>query len=432
MSVENNSPVTRLTLFVRAGARHENGYNVGVTHCLRSAANLATTKKTAVALTRTVQQIGASLTATSTKEHMIYSVETDRDKADVALECLMEAVLNPQFYHWEVNNLKNNMEIDLTLHKMNHEERVIELLHSAAFRTSVGRPLFAPEFMLGNYSSDMLKSFADAHLKLDRMALVGTGCPHDWLRSRTLSIVDAPAPSVRHFPQGNKPAEVSAKSANSSATPNDEQSKYFGGQLREEADSNLAMVAVAGEGVSLASKEAPAAYVLQRVFGVGPRVKWSASQNHGRLAKAIAGALPGDSMFAVSGVNYNYSDCGLFGFFLSVDPSLAAKASRAAVLETAKIANGSLTEAELNVAKQQATADLMYSLEHEANRTEAMAQSVLNTGELCPSAVEAIAQIKAVTMNDVLQVAKRAAGSRTSMAAVGDLTDTPYLEQIIA
>jgi len=432
VSCDNNSPVTKLALFVKAGARNETGYNIGVTHCLRAAANLATKDKTAVALTRTIQQIGGSLTATSTKEHMIYTIESDRNRADVALECLMEVVFHPQFYHWELSRLKDRLTIDLNIHKMNHEERTIELLHQAAFRTTVGRPLYAPEFMIGNFDTSMLQNFTEAHFRADRMALVGVGCPHDWLASKAIGIVTAPPPAVRHFPSGSKPAEVPVDTKSSAPSPNDEAAKYFGGQHREEADANLAMISVAGEGVSSASKEAPAAFVLQRVFGVGPRVKWCASQNHGRLAKAIASAVPGGSMFAVSGVNYNYSDCGLFGFYLSAEPAIAGKAARAAVLETAKIANGSLTESELNIAKQQAKADLMYALEHDSNYAEALAQSALMAGEVPSSREEALANIDNVSMKDVLQVAKRAAGSRTSMAAVGDLTDTPYLEQIIS
>jgi ubiquinol-cytochrome c reductase core subunit 2 len=404
---------------------------MGISHVLRSAASLTTKKRTAVDLTRTIQQMGASLTATGTKEHVIYSIESDRNNADVALDCLLEVVFDPAYHHWEIDRLKPNMQVDLALHKQNHEQRVIELLHQAAFRTTIGRPLYAPEFMLGNYEPEMLKNYAEAHYKPERMAIVGFGCPHEWLHSRITGFLRTPSVTTRLFPTGNKPAEI-VPSKRVPMTPNDEGAKYWGGQNREDADSNLAMMAFAGEGVSLASKQMPAAFVLQRIFGTTPRVKWSGSQNHGRLPKAIAATLPVGSNFAVSGINYNYSDCGLFGFFLAVEPSLAAKAARAAVLETAKIANGNLTDSEVKVAKQLAKADLLFSMENDATYAQSLAQSALVTGELVSTPAEAVAQIDTVTMNDVLQVAKRVVGSRTSMAAVGDLSDTPYLEQIIS
>merc|ERR1711976_1136400 len=79
-SVENLSPVSRIGVFFNAGPRYEGPGEQGMSHFLRNAAELTTRGASAFGLVKNMQQIGASLTCTSTRENMIYTVECTRDK----------------------------------------------------------------------------------------------------------------------------------------------------------------------------------------------------------------------------------------------------------------------------------------------------------------------------------------------------------------
>ena len=120
-------------------------------------------------------------------------------------------------------------------------------------------------------------------------------------------------------------AELFASTLNvSSQDPSTAPSKYRGGEIRKERNSELASVAVAVEGTSLKNqKDAIAFAVLQKVAGDGPRVKWGS--NNGSLHKAVATA--GQEPFAVSAINVSHSDSGLFGFVLSAPGQIAGAVS---------------------------------------------------------------------------------------------------------
>ena len=56
-SLENYSPVTTIGVAVKAGARNEGYDNAGVTHALRVASGMATSKNTAFGMCRNLQQV---------------------------------------------------------------------------------------------------------------------------------------------------------------------------------------------------------------------------------------------------------------------------------------------------------------------------------------------------------------------------------------
>ena len=60
-SLENHSPVTTIGVAIKAGARNEGYDNAGVTHALRVASGMATSKNTAFGICRNLQQVSYNL-----------------------------------------------------------------------------------------------------------------------------------------------------------------------------------------------------------------------------------------------------------------------------------------------------------------------------------------------------------------------------------
>ncbi|TNM97371.1 hypothetical protein fugu_015527 [Takifugu bimaculatus] len=81
-SLENYSPLSRVGVFVKAGSRYETAENQGVSHVLRLAANLTTKGASAFKICRGVEALGGSLTVTSTRETMVYTVDCLREHLD--------------------------------------------------------------------------------------------------------------------------------------------------------------------------------------------------------------------------------------------------------------------------------------------------------------------------------------------------------------
>lgn len=119
-------------------------------------------------------------------------------------------------------------------------------------------------------------------------------------------------------------SEIAAFANNLEVPSNDTKetaSKYSGGEIRKERNSEFANVAIAVEGASL-SKESNAVTlaVLQKVLGTGALVKYGNSTSC--LQKAIT-STAGNEAFAISAFNASYSDSGLMGFVLTAPLSVA-------------------------------------------------------------------------------------------------------------
>lgn len=66
--------------FFRSGSRYELPENIGVSSVLRSSAGLTTEEFTKFGIIRNLQQIGTSLSVTSDRESIAYTLEGTPDK----------------------------------------------------------------------------------------------------------------------------------------------------------------------------------------------------------------------------------------------------------------------------------------------------------------------------------------------------------------
>ena len=171
--------------------------------------------------------------------------------------------------------------------------------------------------------SETLVDFREKNFTSNRLSLIGVGIKHDDL----VRIADQ-----YRLPTGNS---------------NREKSKYIGGEVRQENALGLVHVALASEGVSLASKDLLASGIASHAFGAGPRIKYSAGSN--KLARAIAPLASSPAL--VSSFNANYSDSGLFGFTIVGQKNDIGKIVQGVFKEVAKTSKNGLTNDEIANAK---------------------------------------------------------------------------------
>ena len=228
VAIENNSPISRVGVMVRAGARFENESNFGATHALRIAAGLSTKTSTTFGITRNTDYLGASLTCSSTREDLFYVVEAKRDNIGLPVAFLSDTVTRHAFKPWELMDNTYRMKIDVKRMKQDPEVRLIELLHKAAFASGLSNSIYSPDFMIGEHDHDMLHNYVDQHFKTNRMAVVGLGVDLKLL------------------------TEVVQKSfdQNAGTPPEIVKPKFVAGNLRKQTAGNVAYVAVAAEGAS--------------------------------------------------------------------------------------------------------------------------------------------------------------------------------------
>ncbi|XP_077476000.1 ubiquinol-cytochrome c reductase core protein 2a [Stigmatopora argus] len=403
-SLENYAPLSSVGVFVKAGSRYETAENQGAAHVLRLAANMTTKGVSAFKLCRGIEALGASLSATLSRETMVYTAECFRDDLDNILEYLVNVTTAQEFRPWEVNDLTSRVNVDKARAGQSRRIGIIEKLHEAAYKNALSNSLLCPDFMVGKVSPQQLHSFVEDHFTTSRMAVVGLGVNHSDLKElgeRFLSV------------RGGSGAPLAKAS-------------YRGGELRVQNKNDTVHTMVVSEGAVAGSAEANSYVVLQRILGAGSHVKRGAGIGS-KLSQGVAKATK--HLFEVSAFNAFYSDSGLFGVYSISQANTTGDVIRAAIAEVGAVAQGAVTADDVARAKTQAKADYLMSIESSSGLMAEMGAQALAGGTY--QAPETILQaIEAVTQDDVVKAARKFVDGKKTMAASGHLINTPFVDEL--
>uniref|UniRef100_A0A8C4VEM5 Ubiquinol-cytochrome c reductase core protein 2 n=1 Tax=Falco tinnunculus TaxID=100819 RepID=A0A8C4VEM5_FALTI len=376
-SLENFSPASRIGVFIKAGSRYETASNLGTAHLLRLASNLTTKGASSFRITRGIEAVGGSLSVYSTREKMTYSVECLRDYVDTVMEYLLNVTTAPEFRPWEVTDLQSQIKVDKAIAFQNPQVGVLENLHAAAYKNVLANPLYCPDYRIGKITSEQLHHFVQNNFTSARMALVGIGVKHSDLKQ-----------VAEHFLNIRGGAGISSAKA-----------VYRGGEIREQNGDSLVHAAVVTEGAAVGSAEADAFSVLQHVLGAGPLIK-RGSNVTSKLSQGIAKA--------------------------TTQPFDVIKA---ALNQIKAVAQGGITNDDVIKAKNQLKAAYLMSVETaEGLLNEIGSESLVSGTHTSPSVVAQ--KIDSVATADVVNAAKKFVNGKKSMAASGDLGNTPFLDEL--
>uniref|UniRef100_A0A673AHM0 Cytochrome b-c1 complex subunit 2, mitochondrial-like n=1 Tax=Sphaeramia orbicularis TaxID=375764 RepID=A0A673AHM0_9TELE len=388
-SLENYSPASKIGVFVKAGCRYETPDNQGVTHLLRLASSLTTKGASAFKICRGIEAVGGSLSVTSTRENMIYSVDCLRDDIDTVMEFLINVTTAPEFRPWEVSDLTARVKMDKAQAAQSAQIDVVEGLHAAAYKNALCNSLYCPDHMVGNIQSDHLHQFVQNNFTSARMALVGLGVDHTVLKQ-----VGEQFLNIR-----------------SGAGATGAKAQYRGGEIRLPTTSSLVHSVVVTEA---APADTLAFSVLQHLLGGGPYVKRGSNTS----SKLFQGASKATAdPFDVSAFNVGYSDSGLFGFYTISQAAVAGDVS----IDTTKLLNSTAAIlSQFGVLMSQETSEGML----EAIGTQALAEGSYHTTE------EISKNIDNVSLTDVANAAKKFVSGKKTMASSGNLIKTPFVDEI--
>ncbi|XP_062137274.1 cytochrome b-c1 complex subunit 2, mitochondrial [Drosophila sulfurigaster albostrigata] len=396
-TAEASVPVSRVSIVLRAGSRNEAYDTQGASHLLRLAGSLSTQRSSAFAIARHIQQVGGTLSAWGDREFVGYTVETTSENIETGLRYLQDLLL-PAFKPWELKDnaktLKNQLDAVTT------EQRAIELVHKAAFRRGLGNSIYIPRFQLANISSENLLHYVANNYAPGSAAVVGVGIDNNTLSGFAQNL---------NFPSGSS----GSKSASSS---------YYGGDARKDTAGHRAVVAVAGEGAAASNeKEALAFAILKQAVAGKPTKRGNLSGLFGEAANCA-----GDAPVSVKGLNASYTDAGLFGFVASADSKDIGKAVDFLVRA---LKSGSISEKDVQRGKAALKASVVtkYSsdsgLIKEIGRQAALNRTVLEADAL-------VAAIDGISVQQVQAAAKKVAGSKLSVGAIGNLANVPYASEL--
>ncbi|MEY4648426.1 MAG: hypothetical protein RL009_842, partial [Actinomycetota bacterium] len=123
--------------------------------------------------------------------------------------------------------------------------------------------------------------------------------------------------------------------------------------------------------------------------------------------------------------NQGYSDAGVFGLYAGCSPAKAREVSELMIGELRKVAESGITEAELELAYGNVSGGLALKFESTQARMSRLSGTELSTGEFV-DLDEALRRFRAVTIQDVTELAAELLKRELSIVAVGDVSEDTF------
>ncbi|SPO45000.1 probable mitochondrial processing peptidase alpha chain precursor [Moesziomyces antarcticus] len=457
-------------VYIDAGSRYERPWvagESGSSHLLDRLAFKSTTNRSSQQMTSEIEALGGNVMCSSSRETIMYQSSVFNKDVPAVLSILADTILNPLLSPDELDMQREAAAYEIQEIWSKPEMILPELLHTAAYQgNTLGNPLLCPIESLEQMTADNLRNFMSTWYRPERIVVAGSGMPHEQLVELSeklfgglkpisdVSRASSPASSLSSSPASSSSSRSSSlsslfsrssssfsTSSSSSATPTATEladlvatpSQYTGGELYiPQSDLEFTHVYVAFEGLSIHDDDIYALATLQILLGGGGSFS-AGGPGKGMYSRLYTNVLnQHHSVDYCAAFHHCYSDSGLFGISASVHPSFNSSIvhviARELELCTSSIYQGSVTQTELNRAKNQLKSSLVMALESRLVEVEDLGRQIQAHGkkvsveEMC----EKIDQVDLKTLNRVatrvLRPQKMAVGTGKAPRGSGQAT----------
>jgi predicted Zn-dependent peptidase len=397
-------------LWAGVGSRDESPRLAGATHYLEHLLFKGTTRRTALEISSAIETVGGELNAFTTKEYTCYHAHLLDVDVPLAVDVLTDMVTSSRIAPADVESERQVVLEEIAMRDDEPDDAVHDLFAEDLWGgdSPLGRPV------LGTHQSIT---------SISRQAVAG------WYRRRYRpeNVVVAAAGNVDH----NRLVRLVRKGFTRSGLLED-------GVRPAPARVGGTPPPVRG-GVQVVSRHIEQANLVLGVPGLS-------RTDDRRFALGVLNAALGGGMssrlfqeirekrgLAYSVYSYvsQYSDAGLIGVYVGCLPQKVDQVIALCRDEIAKFAARGITEAELIRGKGQLRGGLVLGLEDTSSRMSRLAKAELVYGEL-PSVTDLIADIDAVTLDDVRDIARELLGVPPSLAVIGPFDDHDRFAKAVA
>ncbi|KAK2197000.1 bifunctional Peptidase M16 [Babesia duncani] len=403
-----------LGLYVHAGSRFETVEELGVSAMLENMAYYSTAHLSHLRTIKTVETLGGNVSCNAFREHFSYHGECLRKDVPIMLNLLIGNVLFPRLLPWELTANKERLDAKRKQMLESPDAMVTEELHAVAWHNNtLGLPNYCPEASVPKYDPDLIRNYMLKHFSPDRMVFVGVNVDFDEMSKWIMRAFN----EYNAIPHCDRP-EVKPT--------------YTGGiRFIPMANTPLLHLAVAYEipNGGWSSAELVIFTVLQSLLGGGGSFSTGGPGKgmHSRLFLNVLNQH--ECVENCMAFNTVYSDTGLFGLYLVAIPNYAGTAVDILVNEFKRM--NTVTQTELDRAKNSLKSFLWMSLEHKAIQVEDIARQLLLCNRvLSPQELEMA--IDQVTIADIKgAVNSLVKGKRPSIVALGNLNHLPSQDSVL-
>jgi predicted Zn-dependent peptidase len=407
-------------IWAGVGSRDEDVLHAGATHYLEHLLFKGTARRSALDISAAMDAVGGELNAFTAKEYTCYYARVLDEDLPLAIDVLCDMVTGSLIAPRDVDAERGVILEEIAMNEDDPADLVHEAFAARLFGdTPLGRPILGTVESINSISRDRIAEHYRARYTPDNLVIAAAGSlDHE----RVVELTRAAFGSLLTGDVAPVPPRLAgpAGSAARGSTAN-------GGAATGGAGTGGAAT---GTGVRLLSRPVEQANLVLGAAGL-------ARTDQRRFALGVLNAALGGGMssrlfqevrekrglaYSVYSFSSQHADTGEWGVYAGCLPAKTEEVLAICREEIAKVIETGLTDEELHRGKGQLRGSIVLGLEDPSSRMSRLGKSELVYPRLEP-VEEILAEIDAVTHDQVRDVAARILGQRMALAVVGPFDD---------
>ena len=380
---------TSLGVWAGVGTRNEPAEHNGVAHLLEHMAFKGTRRRSARDIVVEIEDVGGFLNAYTGREQTAYFAKVLADDTPLVVDILADILQNSIFDADELTRERAVVLQEIGQAEDTPDDIIFDHFQEIAFPDqAMGRPVLGRAEIVRELPRETVAGYMASRYRAGQMVLAASGqIEHDALVAMAEKLFAG-------LPGG--------------AVPPSEGARYAGGDGRFARELEQVHLALGFHGVTYTDPDYYVAAVLSQLLGGGMS---------SRLFQEIREKR--GLVYSIHSFTSSYADGGIFGIYAGTGEKEVAELLPVVCDELAKLPDD-MTEPEVKRAAAQLRAATLMSREKPSARCEQLASQLLIYGRPITPA-EAVARIDAVTIDDLVRLARRLMQSAPTLTTLGPI-----------
>lgn len=381
-----NVETVSLGIWSSIGSRHETPTQPGISHFLEHMVFKGTKGRSSVEIAKSIENVGGYLNAYTTREMTAYYAKVIKKDVALAFDILSDMLLNPAFATDELEKERNVIIQEIAQTYDNPSDVIFDYYQKSCFPDQqLGSPVLGSVESVSSISSDDLFRHISRYY----------ASPNN--------LVFSAAGNIKH---ANLEALVS-KYFSSVQRPEDDiavtMAEYVGGSFEEKRGLEQAHLIVGFEGEPCSSPHYYSMLAYSNILGGGMSSKLF---QHIREDNGLAYSIYSFPSF--------YRDSGTLGIYAGTKRETR---DRVPDMIFAEMCAFTVSEEELQKAKNQLSASVLMELESTSSLADSMACDIIRRGTPRETA-KVLAEIDQITTDSVMHIAKKIITSKMTKVLI--------------
>ncbi len=386
-------------VWVKVGSANEELSENGLSHLIEHMVFKGTQTRSARDIAEEMDMVGGQMNAFTSKECTCYYAKVIDDDLRLAVDILSDLSLRPVFDEKELAKERGVVLEEIAMVEDTPEDLVHELLCDVQYDGSLKYPILGPASQVKNYSRADVLAYWQKHYIPQNMVLAIAG-NYDW--DEFVSLAEQ---YFSEFP--NLDGDVSKMPSQI----------FLNGRKGRDKETEQIQICLGYPGFPSGSDDQYAMSVFNNALGGG-----MSSRLFQRIREEMGMA------YSVYSYASAYSALGVLNVYAGTTPDNAEIVIKEMQSEMKRFLSEGISEKEFQSAKAQLRSGFVMGLESSSGRMQSLGRSLLTHGRL-RKPEETLANIDAVTMDKVMEIANQVLTASPSMAVVGKKADQ-YLQAI--